>query len=130
MILANPTAGATPASVGGSGGALGAGGIPGVAVVFDTFKGTGDVSANYVGVATTGNGLTYAQTSTAIGALRNATHHVDVTVTANHVTVLVDGAPTLDTNVTVAPNAYLGFTASTGGLTDRHTITNVVATRT
>ena len=124
LILANPAAGAAPTSVGGSSGALGAAAIPGVAVVFDTFKGTGDVSANYVGVATTGNGLTYAQTSTAIGALRNATHHVDVTVTPNRVAVAIDRTPTLDAAVTVPASPLVGFTASTGGLTDRHMITN------
>ena len=58
--------------------------------------------------------------------LRNATHHVDVDGLGGHVKVAIDGAPVLDQAVTVPNQALLAFTAGTGGLTDRHSITNVV----
>ena len=119
FVLGNPAAGALPTMVGGIGGALGAAGIPGVAVTFDTFQNGTDPSNNFVGVATTGSGLAYAQTSTAVPALRNATVHVDVVVTAGQVKVALNGTTYLTTAVTVPANAYLGFSGSTGGLTDR-----------
>jgi hypothetical protein len=59
------------------GGALGAAGIPGVAVTFDTFQNTSDPSNNFIGVAVTGGGLAYNQTSTAIPTLRNTTQTID-----------------------------------------------------
>jgi hypothetical protein len=113
--------------VGGSGGALGAAGIPGIAVTFDTFKNGTDPSNNFVGVATTGSGLAYAQTSTAVPALRNATIHVDVVVSAGQVKVSLNGTAYLTTAITVPANAYVGFSGSTGGLTDRHQITAFTA---
>jgi hypothetical protein len=127
FILGNPAAGARPTSIGGSGGALGAAGISGVAVTFDTFKnGTADVSANFIGVARTGSGLVYANTATNIPALRNSTHHIDIAVTAGHLTVAVDGVATIDSTVALPTTALVGFGGSTGGLTDRHMITNAV----
>src|SRR5262249_29266814 len=69
FVSGNPAAGATPTMVGGSGGALGAAGIPGVAVTFDTFQNTGDPSNNFIGVAVSGGGLRYKQTSTALPVL-------------------------------------------------------------
>jgi HYDIN/CFA65/VesB-like, Ig-like domain len=64
-------------------------------------------------------------TNGAVPPLRNATHHVDVTVSGGHVKVAIDGAPVLDQAVAVPNQALLAFTAGTGGLTDRHSITNV-----
>jgi PKD repeat protein len=127
FVLGNPAAGALPTMVGGSGGALGAAGIPGIAVTFDTFKNGTDPSNNFVGVATTGSGLAYAQTSTAVPPLRNATVHVDVVVSTGQVKVSLNGTTYLTTAITVPVNAYVGFSASTGGLTDRHQITAFTA---
>ena len=129
FILGNPTAGAKPTSVGGSGGALGAAGIPGVAVTFDTYdNGTADPSGNFIGVARTGSGLAYDKTATTIPTLRNATHHVTVVVSAGHLTVTVDNVQYLDSTVALPATAYVGFGGSTGGLTDRHMVSNVSIT--
>ena len=127
LVLGNPASGALPTMVGGSGGALGAAGIPGIAVTFDTFKHGTDPSNNFVGVATTGSGLAYAQTSTAVPPLRNATVHVDVVVSSGQVKVSLNGTAYLTTAITVPVNAYVGFSGSTGGLTDRHQITAFTA---
>jgi hypothetical protein len=129
FILGNPTAGAGPTLIGGSGGALGAASIPGVAVTFDTFdNGAADPSANFIGVARTGNGLAYDKTATNIPALHNATHHIDIAVVSGHLTVAIDRAAIIDSTVALPATAYVGFGGSTGGLTDRHMVTNVVLT--
>jgi PKD repeat protein len=127
FVLGNPATGALPTMVGGSAGALGTAGIPGIAVTFDTFKNGTDPSNNFVGVATTGNGLAYAQTSTAVPPLRNATVHVDVVVSPGQVKVSINGTTYLTAAITVPVNAYVGFSGSTGGLTDRHQITAFTA---
>jgi hypothetical protein len=125
FILGDPAAGARATSTGGSGGSLGAAGISGVAVTFDTFKNGTDPSANFIGVARTGTGLAYNVTSTNIPTLRGATVHVDITVTGGRLSAVVGGTR-LDSTITLPASALVGFTAATGGLTDRHMITNAV----
>jgi hypothetical protein len=126
FVLGNPAAGAAPTMVGGSGGALGAAGIPGVAVTFDTFQNTGDPSNNFIGIAVTGGGLTYSgRTSTAIPTLRNSTQTIDVQVAGGVMTVKVGGVTKLTSTLALPATAYVGFTASTGGLTDRHMVSAV-----
>ncbi|GGN86709.1 hypothetical protein GCM10011579_078800 [Streptomyces albiflavescens] len=121
----------TPKALGGGGGGLGYAGLPGIAVTLDTYRNTGDPSANFVGVATGGNGspFQYAATSTAIPALRTGTHVVDVSVTtAGHILVSVDGTQVIDTAVTLPQNVLLGFGGATGGSTDNHTVRGVKIT--
>lgn len=127
FTLLNPASALT--SIGSGGGGLGYSGLHGIAVTLDTHKNAPDPSANFVGVATSGLGtsLTYAATSTAVGALRTGTHRISVAVTStSHLVVTVDGAKLIDALVTLPANAILGFTAATGGLTDAHTVRNVV----
>lgn len=97
----------------------------------DTYRNTGDPSANFIGVATGGTGspFTYAATSTAIPALRTGTHVIDVTVTtAGHILVSIDGTQVIDTAVTVPQNVLVGFSGASGGLTDKHTVSSVKIT--
>jgi hypothetical protein len=129
FTLLDPTSATT--SIGSGGGGLGYSGLHGIAVTLDTYKNAPDPSANFVGVATSGLGtsLTYAATSTAVGALRTGTHRVNLAVTStSHLVVTVDGAKLIDSPVTLPANTILGFTAATGGLTDVHTVRNVVIT--
>src|SRR5262249_52998363 len=121
----DPSAGAK--ALGGPSASLGFGTLPGVAVALDTFKGPIDPSSNFVGIANAGQEgqLVYVATTNAVPALRNATHHVDVEVVGGHGKVAIDGTPVLDQAVAVPNQALLAFTAGTGGLTDRHVITNV-----
>ncbi|MFE4619410.1 choice-of-anchor D domain-containing protein [Streptomyces sp. NPDC056747] len=124
-------AGTTPTALGGVGGGLGYAGLPGVAVAFDTYRNTGDPSANFVGVATGGSGsaLTYAATTSSVPNLRAGTHAVTVAVTGKTVTVSVDGTQRLRTTVaSLPPAALLAFTGGTGGLTDIHAVRGAAIT--
>ncbi len=125
FALLDPSASAN--ALGAPSAGLGFGTLPGVAVALDTFKGPVDPSSNFVGITNAGSEgqLVYVATTGAVPPLRNATHHVDVVVLGGHVKVSIDGAPVLDQAVAVPNQALLAFTAGTGGLTDRHMITNV-----
>ncbi|MFD0515017.1 hypothetical protein ACFQ0Q_40935 [Streptomyces aureus] len=130
LMLLDPSKTA-PAALGVGGGGLGYAGLPGIAVTLDTYRNTGDPSANFVGVATGGNGapFQYAATSTAVPALRTGTHTVNVSVTtAGHLLVKVDGTQVIDTAVTLPPNVLVGFAGATGALTDKHTVGGVSIT--
>jgi len=105
-------------SLGLGGGGLGAGGLPGVAIALDTYPNGADPSNNFVGISTTtaGGALTYKATSTNIPKLRSGLHAVTVTVSGTTVTVYIDGAQRLSTNVPgLAPSVLPAFTGSTGG---------------
>jgi hypothetical protein len=117
-----------PHSVGSVGGGLGWAGLGGIAVGFDTHQNPGEPSSNFVGITTssTNGTVVYSATSTAIGTLRNATHHVVIATAAGHLTVTVDGAQVLDRVVTLPPSARVAFSGSTGGFTDRHALANIV----
>ncbi|PBC60104.1 hypothetical protein BKI49_31030 [Streptomyces sp. Tue6028] len=122
---------AKPTALGGGGGGLGYAGLPGIAVTLDTFRNTGDPSANFVGVATGGTGapFTYAATSTAVPDLRSGRHVVDVSVTtAGHLLVSVDGTQVIDTAVKLPQNVLTGFGGANGGRTDNHTVNGVKIT--
>lgn len=117
----------TTSALGAGGAELGFGGLPGVAVAFDTFKNAGYPSSNFAGIATgSANGhLTFAATSTAIPALRKGTHVVGVAVSGRTVTVTVDGKQYLSAAVAVPPTVLAAFTAGTGGLNDIHAVSAV-----
>ncbi|WP_211268854.1 choice-of-anchor D domain-containing protein [Actinoplanes subtropicus] len=123
----------TSSSLGSIGGALGYGGLSGIAVTLDTYKNPSDAAANVVGIATgaTGGGhdsLTYVATTVAPTSLRAGTHVVDVSVTATTITVTLDGGTPLVAAVTVPPKALLAFTAACGGGNDVHTISGASIT--
>lgn len=129
LVLADAAV-ARPTALGASGGGLGYSGIPGIAVAFDTYRGTVDPSANFVGIANGNNGtvdqLRWLATATAIPNLRTATRHVVVDVNGGVMTVKLDGAQVLSQAVTLAPNVLLGFTGATGWVLDNHQVSNVV----
>jgi hypothetical protein len=130
LVLADPAQGATSHSLGATGGGLGYSGIPGIAVGLDTFQNGSDPSSNFVGIATgaQGDALTWAATTTAVPDLRAAVRHVTVMVRGGTVTVFVDGLQVLSRAVAVPSSVLVGFTAATGGLTDRHAVSNLSIT--
>jgi len=129
LVLADAAV-ARPTALGASGGALGYGGIPGIAVALDTYKGAVDPSANFVGIANGTNGavdrLFWLATSSAIPNLRTATRHVVVDVNGGVMTVKLDGTQVLSQAVSLPPNVLLGFTGATGWVLDNHQVSNVV----
>ena len=54
---------------------------------------------------------------------------MEITVERDRLTAVIDGTYRVSGAVTVPQNAYLAFTAGTGGLTDVHTVRNVAITR-
>jgi hypothetical protein len=126
LTLANPSAGATALGAIGSG--EGYGGISGIAISLDTYQSPGDPSSNFIGVATSGdaNHLNYIATSGVIASLVNAIHHITVTLNGGVLNVKIDGLTVVTTAVTVGPQTLIGFTAGTGGLTDRHAVSHLV----
>ncbi len=129
LVLADAAVARTT-SLGATGGGLGYTGIPGIAVAFDTYRGTVDPSANFVGIANGTNGgadrLAWLATSTTIPNLRTATRHVVVDVDAGTIRVSIDGTQYLSQAVLLPPNVLLGFTAGNGAVVDNHQVSNVV----
>jgi Legume-like lectin family/Protein of unknown function (DUF1573)/PQQ-like domain len=133
LVLGDASKGATATSLGVNGGGLGFSGIPGLAVALDEYKNAVNPSANFVGVTDgpTSAGadlLHWLGTATLLTPLQEATHHVTITTTAASITVAIDGTQVLSQAATLPASAYLGFSAGTGGLTNRHAISHLVAT--
>jgi HYDIN/CFA65/VesB family protein len=120
----------TVSSLGTGGGNLGFGGLSGAAVVLGTYKGTGDPSGNFIGIATgTANRhLAFAATSTKVPNLRSATHVIGVTVTGGTMSVTVDGKPYLSAAVKLPASVLAAFTGACGGLNDIHAVSGVAIT--
>jgi hypothetical protein len=155
MVLANPSQGATTSSIGTFGEGLGANGIPGFVLGFDTYQ-NGDLETNpgcslsppcdpmtvpYMAVGqgasalwenpwtfVNGNLNTQSSTDYAIGTFANASHAYVVTVVNNIMTVTMDGHELFTGTVSLPPAAYLGFTGSTGGSKESVTISALTAT--
>jgi hypothetical protein len=155
MVLADPTQGATTASIGLPGEGLGANGVPGFVLGFDTYQ-NGDLETNptcsqsppcdpmtvpYIAVGqgatnlwenpwsyVNGNLNTALNTDYTISAFTNSTHTYVVTVVAGTMTVTMDGNELLTGSMVMPPVAYLGFTASTGASMESVTISDLSAT--
>ncbi len=130
LVLADPSRGATPKSVGYRGGGLGFSGIPGIAVALDTYKNSVNPSANFVGITdgptSTQDLMHWIATANISASLRNATDLVKVVTASGTMTVSIDGTQVLSQAVTLPSSAYLGFSGGTGGSTDRHAVSHLV----
>jgi hypothetical protein len=124
---------AGPTALGGAGGDLGYGGLPGIAVTLNTYKNPGYPSANFIGIATgtSTSGLAFAATATNVPALRTGSHTIGVGVSGQTVTVSIDGrqglAHTLPAN-TIPSSVLAGFTGGTGSRDDQHAVTTASIT--
>jgi Bacterial lectin len=153
MVLADPSQGATTSSLGAVGEGLGAKGIPGFVLGFDTFQ-NGDLQTDpscgvgcdpvpvpymAVGQGATAlwenpwsfvNGDLDVQNSTDFTpeAFANATHNYVVTVVNGVMTVTLDDFELFSGTVSLPPSAFLGFTASTGSDVESVTFSNLTAT--
>jgi hypothetical protein len=115
---------------------LGYFGMDGLAIELDTFQnlsavpGQSDPDNNHVGFMLTAEGkhlLTGTPPAPPLHSGMTRTAHVRFT--GAHVTVEIDGKKTLDGDVTAEANFnpgtfFFGFTGASGGITDRHTVTN------
>ena len=119
-----------PTALGQAGGGLGFSGIPGTCIGLQTFQGATDPSNNFVGVGRSGpsGSVTWSATNTNIAALRGTPHDFVVMLNAGLLTVVMDGAQVLTTAITAPPQILLGFTGGSGGLTDRHAVSNINVT--
>ncbi len=131
LVLADPSRGATPKSLGYKGGGLGFSGIPALAVALDTYKNSANPSNNFVGITdgpsgTTPDLLHWIATATLSASLRNVKHHVKVVTAGGTMTVSIDGVQVLSQAVTLPSSAYLGFSGGSGGLTDKHAVSHLV----
>jgi len=119
-----------PSRIGVAGGGLGFSGLPGIAVSLNTYS--QGKPANLVGILAGPNSgtdtPTYLATATVPASLRTGTHKVTVSVRSGVISVFVDGArllaytPAADV---IPANAYAGFTAGNGTITDVHAVSNV-----
>lgn len=115
-------------SVGGVGSRLGFAGLAGVAVAFVTYPQSGVNSNNFVALLTSTPGATaptVVASSTNVPPLRGSTRNAVVRVVGTTLAVMVDGVQVLSASVPSLPTrAIVGYTASTGGSTDVHAVTN------
>jgi hypothetical protein len=128
LILANASAPAT--SLGTAGVGLGFDGIPGIAVALDTDNSPGNPSSNFVGI--TDGPLSGAPTEELHWLATNSSvvpltgpRTITVSLENGLLTVAIGGTQVLSQNVTVGPKVLLGFSGSTGSLTDLHSVANV-----
>lgn len=136
MVLGDPSLGATTSSTGAVGSGLGAEGIPGFVLGFDTYFNSGidPIAVPYLGV---GRGETalwekpWLNVNGSIPALATFgstdTHNYVVTIVQGTMTVTMDGQQVFSGNVTVPSVAYLYFTASTGGSYEQAVISSLTA---
>ncbi len=113
------------AGLGGLGGGLGFSGLSGYAVELDTYKNAIDANENHVAVIqnTYSNHLASATTPEMEDT---GWHHIDVVFDNGEIDVFMDGTQYIDHTIVgyQAFDAYFGFTAGTGALTNDHLIDN------
>ncbi len=104
------------------GGGLAFGGAKGFAVEFDSFPNPGEVQARHIALL---QDETLNELVTFVIEVRGS-HHVVIDFVSGHLQVFFDGVLVIDFTI---PNytpfdAFMGFTAATGGLDDNHVIKN------
>ena len=134
VLLADPSLGATPTSLGSLGQGLGAEGIPGPMFALDTYHNVGDPPVPYIAV---GRGETalfskpWFNVNGTIPAVVSAsmpiTHSYTYSLADGQMTVTMDGLQLFSGPVDAPPVAYLFITASTGGSYENTVISNVSA---
>jgi hypothetical protein len=125
---------ATPTALGGNGGELGFGGLPGIAVTLVDRRSTGYPSGNFAAISTgASNGLLTFQTWVkGIGILHTGTHTVTVQVTSGDVLIVyLDGQQVLQyAEPGLTATALLAFTAGTSSYYEVNTIRSVAISAT
>ncbi len=135
VLLADPSLGATPTSLGALGMGLGAEGIPGAMFALDTYHNAGDPAVPYLAVGrgeTALFGKPWFNVNHSIPAVVSSsipiTHAYTVSIVQGQVTATMDGVQVFSGTITAPPVAYLFITASTGGSYEDTVISNVSAT--
>lgn len=134
LVLADPARGAASTSLGGGGGSLGFGGIAGHAVALVSYPNGTQAQGDFLGISDGAKAgawqtLNWLSAQSLLAPLQNTTRRVTVSITRSTITARMDGVTVVET-VAVPGTVLLGFTAATGGLTNRHTIRNVTVTST
>jgi hypothetical protein len=135
VLLADPSLGATPTSLGALGMDLGAEGIPGAMFALDTYHNAGDPPVPYLAVGrgeTALFGKPWFNVDNAIPPVVSSsmpiTHDYTVSIVQGQVTATMDGVQVFTGTITPPPVAYLFITASTGGSYEDTVFSNVSAT--
>jgi hypothetical protein len=135
VLLADPSLGATPTSLGAAGMGLGAKGIPGLLFELDTYRNGGEPPVPYIAVTRGENALfenPYFNVNTNIPAVASSsmpiTHNYTYSLVKGQMTVTMDGVQLFSGTVTPPPTAYLFVTSSTGGSYEDTVVSNVSAT--
>jgi len=135
VLLADPSLGATPTSLGAVGMGLGAEGIPGLLFELDSYHNAGEPPVPYIAVTRGETALfenPYFNVNRNIPAVVSTsmplTHNYTYNLVQGQMTVTMDGAQLFSGTVTPPPVAYLFITASTGGSYETTVVSNVLAT--
>jgi hypothetical protein len=122
LVLLDPATATT--AVGTTGGGLGAYGLKGLVLEFDTFNnGSGDPSSNHIALADSATGSTYVSASS-IPTLNNAGEFdAELVKTGDTLTFYLDGALVFTHTLSTSfpwTTTRVGLTAATGGLNNYH----------
>jgi Immunoglobulin domain len=137
VVFGDPSLGATPTSLGLPGQGLGAEGIPGFVLGFDTYHNAGEYPVPYVAIGRGENSLwekPWLGINTSIPALATVgstvSHDYTMTLIDGTITVNLDGVQILSSDVgaNIPPISYFYVTSSTGGSYEQLVISNLSAT--